>query len=75
MRRKVVTGFDGKTLKGAIKHGGSGVMFWGCMSSKGVENLAFIKIIMDRKVYLNILKHNLKPSINEPGFGGDYISQ
>ncbi|KAH8266577.1 hypothetical protein KR018_005949, partial [Drosophila ironensis] len=41
-----------------VKHGGGGVMVWGCMSSAGVGELVFIEGIMD-KVYL---KENLKKS-------------
>ena len=37
-------------------------MKWGCMSSEGVGELVFIDEIMDKTVYLNILKDNMKKS-------------
>ena len=37
-------------------------MVWGCVSSKGVGKLVFIDGIMDKNVYLNILKQNLRQS-------------
>lgn len=45
-----------KNVKPTVKHGGGSVMVWGCMSASGVGNLAFIDGIMDRYVYLSILK-------------------
>ncbi|KAH8321097.1 hypothetical protein KR074_004411, partial [Drosophila pseudoananassae] len=45
-----------------VKHGGGGVMVWGCMSSAGVGELVFVEGIMDKVYYLNILKENLKKS-------------
>lgn len=54
--RKPNTEFDVKNLRPTVKHGGGGVMVWGCMSSNGVGNLHIIDRIMDRFVYLDILK-------------------
>jgi len=39
-------------------------MFWGCFGRNGVGMLKVIDGIMDRYVYVNILKHNLKNSAN-----------
>ena len=39
-------------------------MFWGCFGWNGVGMLKVIDGIMDRYVYVNILKHNLKKSVN-----------
>lgn len=58
-----------KNLKATVKHGGGGVMVWGCMSAKGVGNLVFIDGIMDQNVYLKILKENLKESASKMGLG------
>lgn len=38
------------------------VMVWGCMVVSGIGNLYFIGRIIDRFVYLDILKQNLKIS-------------
>jgi hypothetical protein len=45
-----------------VKYGGGSVMVWGCFSAAGVGKLAFIDGIMDHKVYIQLLKQNLKPS-------------
>ena len=54
-----------------MKHGGGGLMVWGCFSVASVGELVFIGCIMDKSVYLNILKENLKKSaekLNLPSF-------
>lgn len=60
--RKKNTAYEKKNLAPTVKHGGGGVMVWGCMSAGGVGELVFIDGIMDKTVYLNILKENLKKS-------------
>lgn len=42
-------------------------MVWGCMAASGVGNLHFIDGIMNKHVYLNILKTNLKESVKKLG--------
>jgi hypothetical protein len=44
-----------------VKYAGGSVMVWGCFSAAGVGKLAFIDGIMDHKVYIQLLKENLKP--------------
>lgn len=56
-----------KNLRSTVKHGGGSVMVWGCMSAAGVGNLVFIDGIMDKNVYLDILKKNLKQSAEKLG--------
>lgn len=73
--RKKNTEFEPKHTKSTVKHGGGSVMVWGCFSANGVGNLVFIDGIMDRFVYLNILKQNLADSANKMGMGNDYCFQ
>jgi len=40
-------------------------MVCGCMSAAGTGQLRFIEGNMDSKVYCDILKHNLTPSIQK----------
>lgn len=75
MWRKPGTALDPQNLKAAVKHGGGGVMVWGCMCAKGVGKLAFITSTMDHKLYIDILKENLKPSTDNLGLGSEYIFQ
>lgn len=65
-----------KNLLPTVKHGGGSIMVWGCMSAAGVGNLTFIDINMDRMVYLDILKDNLKQSASKLGLtAGWYFQQ
>ncbi|XP_054087736.1 uncharacterized protein LOC128922137 [Zeugodacus cucurbitae] len=50
-----------------VKHGGGNIMVWGCMAASGVGNLEFITDKMDKYMYLNILKKNLRPSVQKLG--------
>lgn len=50
-------------------------MVWGCMSAAGVGKLVFINGIMDKTVYLNILKENLLQSANKLSLGGKFCFQ
>lgn len=64
-----------KNLISTVKHGGGSVMVWGCMSGAGVGNLIFIETTMDRFVYLNIVKDNLKQSAMNMGLRSCWIFQ
>ncbi|CAK9818687.1 Transposable element Tc1 transposase [Anthophora plagiata] len=45
------------------------------MASSGIGELVFIDEIMDKIVYLNILKNNLKKSAEKLGLGRDFYFQ
>ncbi|GAV06174.1 hypothetical protein RvY_16201 [Ramazzottius varieornatus] len=45
-----------------VKHGGGRLMFWGCFSARGVENLVVIKGNMDGLMYRNIMDQNVLQS-------------
>ncbi|GFX51552.1 transposable element Tc1 transposase [Trichonephila clavipes] len=62
------------TIK-TVKFGGGSVLVWGCVSAGGVEDLAFIDGIMDKHVYLGILKDNLEKSASKLGLGSGFIFQ
>lgn len=70
--RKPNTEFNYKNTKATVKHGGGSVMVWGCMSSAGVGNLHFIEGKMDKFVYLNILKQNVKQSAVKLGIADSF---
>lgn len=73
--RKPNTELEEKNLVSTVKHGGGGVMVWGCMAASGVGELVFIDEIMDKKVYLNILKENLKKSAEKLGLNKNFYFQ
>lgn len=56
-----------KNLQATIKHGGSSVMVWGCVSWHVVGALHFIDGNMNKNMYLNILQQNLKSSAEKMG--------
>ncbi|KAJ4426656.1 hypothetical protein ANN_26454 [Periplaneta americana] len=65
--RKKNEGDEVDNTLSTVKHGGGSIMIWGCMSSKGVGNIDFTDEIMDKVVYNNILKNNVKESAIEMG--------
>ena len=54
-------------MQATVKHGRGYVMVWGCKSAQGVGELVFIDGIMDKNVYLDILKDSLKKSAKNTG--------
>ena len=46
-----------------MKHGGGGVMIWGCMTSQGVGYLCKIDGTMDQHLYKSILEDELLQTI------------
>lgn len=58
-----------------VKHGSGGVLIWEYMVSPGVGKLVFIDDIMDKIVYLNILKENLKESAAKLGLRQNFYFQ
>ena len=65
--RKPNTELKKENIKPTVKHGGGSVMVWACMSAAGVGNLEFIDGIMDKNMYLTILKKNLIQSAEKLG--------
>ncbi|GFV19532.1 hypothetical protein TNCV_3664641 [Trichonephila clavipes] len=50
-----------------VKHGGVGIMVWGCMAALGVENFVVINCVMNHLYYIEILKENLGASAEKLG--------
>ncbi len=53
-----------RNVKSTIKHGGGGLMVWGCMTSKGVGDLCKINGKMDQHLYKSILEDELLNTID-----------
>ncbi|GFU49510.1 transposable element Tc1 transposase [Trichonephila clavipes] len=81
VKRKIIHTHDGRfkiwreagkalppknTIK-KVKFGGGSVLIWDCMSAGGVGELSFIDGIMDKHVYLGILKDNSEKSASKLG--------
>lgn len=73
--RKPATEWNKENLFPTVKHGGGGVMVWGCMASNGVGNLEFIESTMDKFQYLNIIKKNIPESATKLGLGNHFMFQ
>lgn len=73
--RRPNTEFDPSNVQQTVKHGGGGVLVWGCMASAGVGELVFIDSIMDKHIYLDILKNNLAKSAEKLKLGNDWYFQ
>lgn len=59
-------------IRGTVKFGGGSVMVWGCMSYYGVGPLVFIESIMDHKMYLQILRGNMRPYAHRMGIADTF---
>ena len=54
---------DSKTQKPTVKFGGGNIMVWGCMTSQGPGYITQIEGIMDKNLYKEILKTELKDTL------------
>lgn len=73
--KKSGAGVQPHTVTPTIKHGGGSVMIWGCMSWKGVGNLARIEGKMDQWKYQEILAEELIDTVDWQDLDDDWIFQ
>ncbi|GFT30506.1 transposable element Tc1 transposase [Trichonephila clavipes] len=59
-----------KNLRPTVKYGEGNHIVWGCIASSGFGKLHFIDGIMNKYVYLDIFKRNLKQSASKLGILG-----
>ena len=57
--------YDIENLVPSVKHGGGGIMVWGCFSGKGLGPLVTVEGKMNRLDYIRILDKNLLPLIRK----------
>ena len=69
------TRFNVKNMVPSIKHGGGGLMMWGCFSGKGLGPLIKINGKMNHRDYIQILESHLLPFINNNYNGRGYLFQ
>ena len=58
-----------------LKHGGGGLMVWGCMSESGVGELVLVKGHLCASYYISLLKRALPASVRSLGLQNEYIFQ
>lgn len=73
--RKKGTALDKNNLVPTVKHGGGGIMVWGCMAANGIGKLTFIDSIMDQMGYIQVLKDNLLQSAQQLGLEQNFWFQ
>jgi transposase len=64
-----------KHTKKTVKHGGSGLTLWGCVSYHGVGKPVLIEGTMTGEKYVKILPKDLFESANEIGLSLDFVFQ
>ncbi|EYC34438.1 hypothetical protein Y032_0001g414 [Ancylostoma ceylanicum] len=74
VRRRPSEEFDPKCIRGTVKGGGGSVMVWGAMRRDGIDPVHRIEGIMDKNVYVDILKSVMQPYARN-FMGQDYIFQ
>ncbi len=60
--------YKDKFVLPTVKHGGGGVMVWGCMSAAVTGELQFTEGTMNANMYCDILKQSMIPSLRRLGF-------
>lgn len=71
--RRPNTELSRKNLNVTVKHGGGKVMVWGCFAASGVGSLVFIEGNMNAKMYIDILRKNLRPSAEKLGISESFL--
>lgn len=64
-RRRVNERFLARNVQKTVKHGGGGIMVWGCITSQGPGRLVRIDGIMNAVQYINILKKGLLDTLKD----------
>ena len=59
VRRMAGEEFKEDCVQPTVKHGGGGIMVWGCINAKGVEFLTKVEERLNREGYINILENAL----------------
>lgn len=57
-------GVSSSLIQSTLKFGGGSIMVWGCMTWAGAGKMTIIHGIMDSKMYIEILKENLLPTMD-----------
>ena len=64
VRRMPGEEFHETCVQTTVKHGGGGIMVWGCMTANGIGLLCDVKGSLNGRSYIDILDNNLIPSIH-----------
>lgn len=59
------SGLASSLIQPTLKYGSGSIMVWGCMTRAGAGKMTVIHGFMDSTIYVNILKENLVPTMDE----------
>ena len=75
VRRMLGEEFKETCVQTTVKHGGGGIMVWGCMTAKGVGFLTKVEGRLNGEAYIDLLGDSLIPSVHLHGMTGNFIFQ
>ena len=75
VRRRPGEAYRPDCVQPTLKHGGGGVMVWGCMSESGVGELVLVTGRLCASDYISLLRKALPASVHILGLEDDYIFQ
>ena len=75
MRRTAGEEFQDECLMQTVKHGGGGVMCWGCICSKEVGHIRKVFGRLDEAGYIDVLENTMIPSTRGLLMGNNLIFQ
>ena len=75
VRRRPGEAYRDDCVQPTLKHGGGGLMVWGCMSESGVGELVLVKGCLCASDYISLLKWALSASVRSLGLQNEYIFQ
>ena len=67
IRRRKGEEFNDECIRKTVKHGGGGIMVWGCITPKGVGFLEKVNGRLNAEGYIDILGNALIPSLHYHG--------
>lgn len=65
VRRPPGKAFNPTYTRKTVKHGGGNIMVWGCFSYNGVGPIYWVKEIMNKEIYLDLLQNIMLPYAEE----------
>ena len=75
VRRMAGEEFVDDYVQSTVKHGGGGIMVWGCITAHGVDFLTKVEGRLNGSAYIDLLGNNLIPSSHFHCMGDDWIFQ
>ena len=75
VRRRVGEEFHAACIQETVKHGGGGIMFWGCINTRGVGFLDKVDGRLNAEGYIDVLENSVIPSLHYHGLHSNLVFQ